>query len=262
MAPSASSFFTSSPPFMPCGAGQMAATRSGKLIAASHMLLGFLQLRRHARLAEDMLAALQGENGRPPQCKDTAVRRSTRHPRHRCRRDSASSRTPWPLERAPGKKLCALASVEFDTATISTPGIAARPGRCRCFTMPPAPMIPTRTFWSLLMACDCGRRVAKVQSALCRSLLSCGPMEILHIYICPGHSFAGRYGQEAWTISRWSRCRGSSAWRAAAFAGDRYFNHKPDYKGQITFFAFETHEWLAEHLGMLWQGAVRRIAGM
>ena len=31
--------------------------------------------------------------------------------------------------------------------------------------------------------------------------------------------------------------------------GDRFFDHKPDYKGQITFFAFETHEWLAEHLG-------------
>ncbi len=32
--------------------------------------------------------------------------------------------------------------------------------------------------------------------------------------------------------------------------GDRYFNHKPDYKGQITFFAFETHERITEHFDL------------
>jgi len=28
--------------------------------------------------------------------------------------------------------------------------------------------------------------------------------------------------------------------------GDRYFNHKPDYKGQVTFFAQEVYERLCE----------------
>lgn len=73
-------------------------------------------------------------------------------------------------------------------------------------------------------------------------------MEILHIYISPGHSFAGRYGMAAADhpmveVPRIECVAGSG------IRGDRYFEHKPDYKGQITFFAFETHEWLTEHLG-------------
>ena len=74
-------------------------------------------------------------------------------------------------------------------------------------------------------------------------------MEILHIYISPDHSFAGRFGKEPADhpmveVPRIECVAGSG------IRGDRYFNHKPDYKGQITFFAFETHEWLAEHLGV------------
>ena len=72
-------------------------------------------------------------------------------------------------------------------------------------------------------------------------------MEILHIYISPEHSFAGRYGKEALDHPMIEvpqiECVAGSCIR-----GDRYFDHKPDYKGQITLFAFETHEWLAEHL--------------
>lgn len=32
--------------------------------------------------------------------------------------------------------------------------------------------------------------------------------------------------------------------------GDRYLDHKPDYKGQITFFALETHRRLCEQFGL------------
>ena len=32
--------------------------------------------------------------------------------------------------------------------------------------------------------------------------------------------------------------------------GDRFFDWKPDYKGQATFFALETHRWLTEELGI------------
>ena len=74
-------------------------------------------------------------------------------------------------------------------------------------------------------------------------------MEIAHIYISPAHSFSGRYGQEALDHPMLEvpqiECVAGSGIR-----GDRYFDHKPDYKGQITFFAFETHEWLAEKLGI------------
>jgi MOSC domain-containing protein YiiM len=74
-------------------------------------------------------------------------------------------------------------------------------------------------------------------------------MEILHIYISPGHAFAGRHpgpaADEPMIEVPEIECVAGSGIR-----GDRYFDHKPDYKGQITFFAFETHEWLAESLGI------------
>ncbi len=74
-------------------------------------------------------------------------------------------------------------------------------------------------------------------------------MEILHIYISPGHSFAGRYGKTAADQPMLEvpkiECVAGSGIR-----GDRYFDHKPNYKGQITFFALETHDWLAEQLGI------------
>ena len=33
--------------------------------------------------------------------------------------------------------------------------------------------------------------------------------------------------------------------------GDRFFDWKPDYKGQVTFFALETHEWLSQQLNVM-----------
>lgn len=92
-------------------------------------------------------------------------------------------------------------------------------------------------------------RFFNARCTLVRCLLSFRAMEILHIYISPGHSFAGRFGKEAadhpMTEVPQIDCVAGSGIR-----GDRYFDHKPDYKGQITFFAFETHEWLVEHFGL------------
>lgn len=36
--------------------------------------------------------------------------------------------------------------------------------------------------------------------------------------------------------------------------GDRYFDHKPDYKGQITFFEVETHRRLCDQFGVFDKG--------
>ena len=62
---------------------------------------------------------------------------------------------------------------------------------------------------------------------------------IRHIFISPGHNFFGRHGQPAGghpTLDVPSaKCR--AGW---GLAGDRFYGYRPDYKGQVTFFAWET----------------------
>lgn len=70
-------------------------------------------------------------------------------------------------------------------------------------------------------------------------------MEVLHIYISPGHNFRGHeegvpgsHGVREVDIIRCVAGRG--------IEGDRYFDYKPDFKGQITFFADEVYRSLCE----------------
>jgi MOSC domain-containing protein YiiM len=64
------------------------------------------------------------------------------------------------------------------------------------------------------------------------------PVEICHLYISPGHNFVGHYGREPDTHLMFEvpmiECAAGRGIR-----GDRYFNFKNDYKGQITFFSLE-----------------------
>lgn len=68
-------------------------------------------------------------------------------------------------------------------------------------------------------------------------------MQIQQIFISPGHNFVGHFGREpdAFPLQKVERvecvaCRG--------LRGDRYFDHKTDYKGQITFFSREVFDQL------------------
>ena len=78
-------------------------------------------------------------------------------------------------------------------------------------------------------------------------------MKILHLFLSPDHSYVGHYGGPAGdspmieddTID----CVAGSGIR-----GDRYFDHKPDYKGQITFFEIETHRRLCDQFGVFDKG--------
>lgn len=74
-------------------------------------------------------------------------------------------------------------------------------------------------------------------------------MEILHLYISAAHNFIGHHGQppgeEPMAEAAEIECVAGRGIR-----GDRFFDHKPDYHGQVTFFAFENHEWLSLHLGV------------
>ena len=74
-------------------------------------------------------------------------------------------------------------------------------------------------------------------------------MKILHLFISPDHNYFGHYGKppgenpvvEVDEVE----CVAGSGLR-----GDRFFDYKEDYKGQITFFAMETHRMVCEKFGI------------
>lgn len=74
-------------------------------------------------------------------------------------------------------------------------------------------------------------------------------MHIEHLFVSPGHNYYGHHGQptgdhpilEVETVE----CVAGRGLR-----GDRFFDYKPDYKGQITFFAAEVLEALHRELGL------------
>jgi len=79
----------------------------------------------------------------------------------------------------------------------------------------------------------------------CIGLVGTG-VKIRHVYISPGHNYMGRHGLppnehpiiELDTVE---------CVAGAGLVGDRYFNHKENYKGQITFFSWEVHAQLCNN---------------
>jgi hypothetical protein len=72
-------------------------------------------------------------------------------------------------------------------------------------------------------------------------------MEICHLFISTGHNFVGHHGREPNThpmieISEIECLAGRG------IDGDRYFDFKDDYKGQITFFSLEVFDELCSAL--------------
>ena len=63
-------------------------------------------------------------------------------------------------------------------------------------------------------------------------------VEVLHIYVSPGHNYFGHHGAEPGDHSMQEltevRCLAG-----AGLEGDRFLSHKRDYKGQVTFLAEE-----------------------
>jgi MOSC domain-containing protein YiiM len=72
-------------------------------------------------------------------------------------------------------------------------------------------------------------------------------VEICHLYISPGHNFVGHHGREPDTHPAIEvpmiECVAGRGIR-----GDRYFDFKDDYKGQITFFSREVFDRLCHAL--------------
>jgi hypothetical protein len=66
-------------------------------------------------------------------------------------------------------------------------------------------------------------------------------IRVEHLFLSPGHNFFGRHGKPAdehpVLAVREVECVAGRGLR-----GDRFFDYKPDYKGQVTFFAAEIHD--------------------
>lgn len=72
-------------------------------------------------------------------------------------------------------------------------------------------------------------------------------IEILNLFISPGHNFgrdANNPGTHPTLEVDQVHCLAGRG-----LEGDRYCDHKPDYKGQITFFSYEIYRMLSEKLG-------------
>lgn len=63
-------------------------------------------------------------------------------------------------------------------------------------------------------------------------------MTIRRLFISPGHNYRGHHGGAAGVHPVLS-VPGIQCVAGSGIVGDRYFDHKPDFKGQITFFQWE-----------------------
>ena len=74
-------------------------------------------------------------------------------------------------------------------------------------------------------------------------------MTLEHLFITPQHNFVGHHGMEPGTEPM-VEVDEIECVTGRGVRGDRYFDHKPDYKGQITFFSMEIYEDLMARLGI------------
>jgi MOSC domain-containing protein YiiM len=74
------------------------------------------------------------------------------------------------------------------------------------------------------------------------------PVEICHLYISSGHNFVGHHGREPDEFPMID-VASIECVAGRGIRGDRYFDFKDDYKGQITFFSLEVFDELRRALG-------------
>jgi MOSC domain-containing protein YiiM len=84
-------------------------------------------------------------------------------------------------------------------------------------------------------------------------------MLIRQIFISPGHNYFGHHGRapDDYPLIEVQKIECVAG---HGIRGDRFYDYRDDYKGQITFFSFEVFESLVRHFGLtdLSAGAVRR----
>lgn len=72
---------------------------------------------------------------------------------------------------------------------------------------------------------------------------------IRHILISPGHNYRGHHGQEPGQHPI-QEVAAVECVAGQGLKGDRYFGHQANFKGQITFFAWEVYRDLCDRLGV------------
>ncbi len=84
-------------------------------------------------------------------------------------------------------------------------------------------------------------------------------MRIRHLFTSPGHIYFCLHGQPPGEHPI-LEVEAIECVAGRGIRGDRFFDFKSDYKGQITFFAWETLMALQRELGLpeVWAGATRR----
>lgn len=81
------------------------------------------------------------------------------------------------------------------------------------------------------------------------TLIGVETIEILHLYLSAGHNFFGHHGQPPGEMPI-VETDSVDCVAGRGLRGDRFFDYKEDYKGQITFFAWEVYEDLCRQLGI------------
>ena len=74
-------------------------------------------------------------------------------------------------------------------------------------------------------------------------------IRIRHLFISPGHNYFGHHGQPPGEHPI-LEVDAVECVAGRGLRGDRFFDFKDDYKGQITFFAWETLEAMKRELGL------------
>jgi MOSC domain-containing protein YiiM len=74
-------------------------------------------------------------------------------------------------------------------------------------------------------------------------------MHVRQIFISPGHNFIGHHGRPAGENAI-SEVGEVECVAGQGLRGDRFFGHRPDYKGQVTFFAAEVLAALRDVFGL------------
>jgi MOSC domain-containing protein YiiM len=88
-------------------------------------------------------------------------------------------------------------------------------------------------------AAEAGKRESTMSAEL--------TIRIKHLYISPGHNFFGHHEKPPGENPMIEKTE-LLLHAGRGIEGDRFLDHKPDYKGQITFFAEEVYEDLCARL--------------
>jgi hypothetical protein len=81
------------------------------------------------------------------------------------------------------------------------------------------------------------------------NITSVRPVEIRRLYLATGHNFFGRHGQPP-AENPMVEVAEMDCVAGRGVRGDRFFDFKENYKGQITFFAWEIYEAICRELSV------------